>query len=75
MDILGSIRNAFGGKAAETDAKTYRVQSGDTLWRISELMYGDGSRYMEIFEANNGLLEDPDRILPGQNLVIPNPNN
>ena len=42
-----------------------------TLWKISEQVYGNGSRYMEIFEANTGILEDPDQIFPGQNLLIP----
>ena len=57
---------------AEDDApKTYTVQSGDTLWKISEEMYGNGSKYMKIFEANTDLLENPDRIFPGQKLVIP----
>lgn len=57
-----------------TDASaedTYTVQSGDTLWKISEMHYGDGSKYMKIFEANSSLLESPDRIFPGQELVIP----
>ena len=47
------------------------MRSGDTLWSISEKIYGNGSSYMKIFEANTGLLEDPDRILPGQELKIP----
>jgi len=57
--------------AGDSAARTYTVQSGDTLWRIAEKMYGNGSSYMKIFEANTGLLEDPDRIFPGQELVIP----
>ncbi len=55
----------------ESVTQTYTVQSGDTLWRISEKFYGNGSSYMKIFEANTGVLEDPDRILPGQELTIP----
>lgn len=51
--------------------RTYTVVSGDTLWKIAERMYGNGSHYMKIFEANSGLLEHPDRIFPGQKLVIP----
>jgi nucleoid-associated protein YgaU len=54
-----------------TESETYTVQSGDTLWKISEQVYGDGSSYMKIFEANTGLLENPDQIFPGQELVIP----
>ena len=59
--------------ATETEAekRTYTVKSGDSLWKISEAMYGEGSRYMKIFEANTDLLENPDRIFPGQKLVIP----
>ncbi|MDH3788221.1 MAG: LysM peptidoglycan-binding domain-containing protein [Xanthomonadales bacterium] len=57
------------GAAAES--ATYTVQSGDTLWKISEQHYGEGSKYMKIFEANTGLLDNPDQIFPGQELVIP----
>jgi len=52
-------------------ARTYTVQSGDTLWKIAEQMYGNGSHYMKIFEANTDVLEHPDRIFPGQELKIP----
>jgi len=58
---------------AETtsDSDTYTVQSGDTLWKISEAHYGEGSKYMKIFEANTDLLKNPDQIFPGQELKIP----
>ena len=58
--------------AAEPPApSTYTVQSGDTLWKIAETVYGDGSEHQKIFEANQDLLESPDRIFPGQELTIP----
>jgi nucleoid-associated protein YgaU len=38
-------------------------------------MYGDGSKYMKIFDANSDLLEHPDRIFPGQELAIPDLQN
>jgi len=56
---------------AAASGQTYTVQSGDTLWKIAEEMYGNGSKYMKIFEANSDLLEHPDRIFPGQELSIP----
>jgi len=52
-------------------AATYTVQPGDTLWKISKQFYGEGSHYMRIFEANQSTLKNPDHILPGQELVIP----
>lgn len=56
---------------AEGEPRTYTVQSGDSLWKIAEAMYGNGSKYMKIFEANSDLLENPDKIFPGQELKIP----
>lgn len=51
--------------------RTYTVKSGDTLWKIPKKMCGEGSKYMKIFEANTGLLSNPDKIFPGQVLKIP----
>ena len=62
---------AAAGEGATEGGKTYTVQSGDTLWKIAEQMYGNGSGYMKIYEANTDLLEHPDRIFPGQILKIP----
>jgi hypothetical protein len=47
------------------------VQSGDTLSGIAEQYYGDPDRYPRIFQANRHVLEDPDVIVPGQELRIP----
>ena len=52
-------------------AVTYTVQSGDTLSKIAKAHLGDANAYMKIFEANKGLLSDPDKIQPGQVLTIP----
>jgi nucleoid-associated protein YgaU len=53
------------------DENTYTVEAGDTLWAISEKVYGSGGKYMKIFEANTSILDSPDKIFPGQKLVIP----
>lgn len=58
--------------APEWESRTYTVQPGDTLWKISKEMYGAGGKYMTIFEANKPMLSDPDKIYPGQVLRIPN---
>ena len=58
---------------ASEGASSYTVESGDTLWKIAERVYGQGAKYEAIFEANRDLLDSPDHILPGQKLVIPPP--
>jgi nucleoid-associated protein YgaU len=51
--------------------RTYTVKSGDSLSKISKQFYGDASQYERIFEANRDQLSDPNKIRPGQELVIP----
>ncbi len=58
--------------AAPIDDIFYEIQKGDTLWRVAEIYYKDGSRYKEIFEANREVIKDPDKIYPGQMIRIPN---
>jgi nucleoid-associated protein YgaU len=60
---------AVGG--AETGGQTYTVKSGDTLSKISQQFYGSAHEYMRIFYANRDKLSDPDKIQPGQQLIIP----
>ncbi len=47
------------------------VQPGNTLWAIARDRYGDGLAYVSVFEANAGLIKDPDLIYPGQIFTLP----
>ncbi len=51
--------------------KTYKVQKGDTLQKISYKFYGKYSLWPRIFEANKDKLENPNSIYVGQELRIP----
>lgn len=58
-------------EAPEPESVFYTVQKGDTLGAIARDQLGAANRYMEIFEANRPMLEDPNLIYPGQVLRIP----
>jgi nucleoid-associated protein YgaU len=62
---------AAGGAPSTAAARTYTVQPGDSLSKISKQFYGDANEYMKIFEANKGKLSDPDKVKVGTELVIP----
>jgi len=47
------------------------VSRGDSLWRISRVTYGAGLRYAIVYRANRDQIRDPNRIYPGQILVLP----
>lgn len=49
----------------------YTVQAGDTLSAIADQFYGDPAKFRIIFAANRNQLDDPDVIVPGQDLRIP----
>ena len=75
-DIVGDIKpTGVPAAAAPTSAgsaeSTYTVKAGDTLSKIAKEKLGDANAYMEIFNANKGLLTDPNKIKPGQVLKIP----
>jgi len=58
--------------AAVTPRKsTTTVTRGDSLWRISRLTYGEGTRYALVYRANRDRIRNPDRIYPGQVFVLP----
>ena len=67
-DIIAEVTIDPNAKPA---ARTYTVQSGDTLSKIAKAHLGDANAYMKIFEANKDQLTDPDKIKPGQVLKIP----
>lgn len=47
----------------------YEVEQGDTLYTISQKIYGDISRVEKICEAND--ISDPDKIRSGQRIILP----
>ncbi len=52
-------------------ATTYTVKKGDTLWGISKKYLGNGAKYNTIYEANKGIIKNPNLIYVGQVLTIP----
>lgn len=51
--------------------RTYVVQPGDTLSSIARNQLGDAGRWPEIFALNRTIIRHPDRIFPGQTLILP----
>lgn len=74
---IATTEDAGSGVSAGDQAQpasttqTYTVRSGDTLSGIAATFLGSTQRYGEIFEANRHLLNSPDDLRPGMQLVIP----
>ncbi|MFC1621122.1 LysM peptidoglycan-binding domain-containing protein [Candidatus Omnitrophota bacterium] len=60
-----------GEGEAGVGERIYIVEKGDTLQKISDKAYGTTKKWKKIFEANKNTLKSPDKIKPGQELVIP----
>ena len=59
-------RNSGGGTNPKGKGRSYVIQDGDSLWRIAQRFYGDGTLHAVIAKANPGV-----PIQPQRQLVIP----
>src|SRR5215469_8479451 len=70
-DIQAPAAAAAAAGAPSSATRTYTVQPGDSLSKISKHFYGDPNMYMKIFDANKDKLSDPDKVKVGTELRIP----
>jgi len=74
---VGMVLRVPGGStpapapAPSGGSRQHVVIPGDTLWDISAAYLGDGSRYMEIFNASSFRSGNPNLIFPGEIAIIP----
>lgn len=73
QDLMAEIKSLSDAPAAmATPApRLHKVVAGDTLSKIAQTYYGKASDYMKIFDANKNILQDPNKINVGQELIIP----
>ena len=71
IEGVAAVEDAVEVAAPEPESVFHTVEKGDTLSAIAKKHYGDGNKYMKIFEANKPMLSHPDKIYPGQVLRIP----
>lgn len=71
VEHVATVNDNMSVKASEPEAQWYVVKSGDNLSKIAKEYYGNANEYPVIFEANEPMLKDPNKIYPGQVLRIP----
>ena len=57
--------------ASDANQRTYVVQPGDTLFRVSEKFYGDPTKWKKIRDANRTRIDPDGRIRAGQIIMVP----
>ena len=75
LAAAGAIVLPDGGSASSAvvvpKITTTTVSRGDSLWRLSQVSYGAGTRYAVIYKANREQIRNPNLIYPGQVFVVP----
>lgn len=74
-DAQASDASSADPTPTSTGIRHYTVKPGDTLSHIAQRYYGRASEWHRIHDANRDLIDDPDLIQPGQDLVIPPAND
>ena len=77
LELLALVATMPG--VAEVDAidlvvrlpEVYTVGDGDTLWTIAYYLYGDGSRWEELYAVNAELLGNTVLLAVGMELQVP----
>ncbi len=70
--VKEQITQIFKSKAEEeAKVRTYKVAKGDTLQKISRKFYGTTKKWTLLYKANKAKLKSPEKVYPGQILVIP----
>ena len=64
------INNPENTISGSTEAKTYTVKDGDTLWSIAESQFGSGYNWVDIKTANS--IKNANNITKDQVLFLPN---
>ena len=69
--------------ATTGSGQNYTIVNGDSLWKIAQKQYGDGSQWKKIYDANKDTIEAAAKkhgkkssdsgkwIYPGASLIIP----
>ncbi len=68
---FSGVTSSVDSTADVVSVGTYTVQKGDSLSKIAKHHLGDANAWKKIFEANRDVLDDPDKIFPGQTLKLP----
>ncbi len=75
LAAAGAVVLPDGGSTSSTvvvpKITTTTVSRGDSLWRLSQVSYGAGTRYAVIYKANREQIRNPNLIYPGQVFVVP----
>lgn len=73
MPDFSNVKSGASSTAQATAPayKMYTIRSGDSLSKIAKREYGNANAWRRIFEANQDIIKDPDKIFPGQEIKIP----
>jgi outer membrane protein OmpA-like peptidoglycan-associated protein len=55
----------------KVSTREYVIQKGDTLSSIAQKEYGKPSRWKNLYEFNKGRIKNPNKLKPGQKILIP----
>jgi nucleoid-associated protein YgaU len=67
--VNGKTATRLGPASGKVQSHT--VREGETLFTLAHKYYNDGRKFVDIFLINRDVLKEPDPLVPGTVLLIP----
>lgn len=71
LEASARIEVASAPEVGTKGGRDYTVKKNDSLWKIAKAEYGDGNRWLMVFDANKNSLRDKDLLKAGQIIKLP----
>lgn len=71
VDTPKLIPPSFENSLPKSTTRRHVVQPGESYWTISQLYFGDGNYFRQLYEFNRGSVGEYESLVPGMTLEIP----
>ena len=71
IEVHQTTTQSAGDTTTTPSGRVHITEASDTLWNIAQKYYGDGNKWVLIYEQNKEKIHNPEAMVAGVELEIP----